>query len=435
MKEQKKLITIIITIIVLLLIVLGITYIKLKRNNKTTTISNNIETANQAQANVTEEKEYSTIMSIVNDYISTTNYNSDIYFDNEGNQSITEEEINKKILSLLDKEYVSNNNINENNVKNYITSIKQEMLFIPINMQVIKDGNMQKYFVYGTLQSIINSKETQEFSVYVLLDTKTGTYSITPCMQAINDYANVKIENDETEIEKNENNTFEFEDVSEEEIANEYLTNYKRMLTTNPERAYSYVDENYKKEKFDTVEKFKSYITKNKDAISNMTLAQYKIIEITNNNKQLICIDKDSDYYVFNINNNGILNYTTYLDDYTINLADFDSTYYQADAQGKVKLDIKKVQEALKQEDYNYIYKFLSSDMINQNNIKSEADFEKYIKSKLENKTTINVKEITVNGSNYKCTTTISDSKNNTINTTIIIELKSESKFSISFNF
>ena len=103
MKEQKKLIIVIISIIILLLIVAGITYIIIKNKNTNTITSNNIEISDEEQANVKDQKEYHAIISIVNDYINTTNYNSDIYFDNEGNRAISEEEINKRIYSSINE--------------------------------------------------------------------------------------------------------------------------------------------------------------------------------------------------------------------------------------------------------------------------------------------------------------------------------------------
>ena len=435
MKEQKKLIIVIISIIILLLIVAGITYIIIKNNNTNTITSNNIEISDEEQANVKDQKEYHAIISIVNDYINTTNYNSDIYFDNEGNRATSEEDINKRIYSLLDKEYIKQNNIDENNVKKYINEVKQNIVFLPINMQVIKKANIQKYFIYGIMQNILKSNETQEISMYVIVDDNTKAYSIIPCIKTISDYNNLKIVNDETSIEKNENNAYEESDVTQEDIAQDYITNYKRMMLINAEKAYSYLDDNYKKEKFDTLEKFKNYINVNKTKIANMTLAQYKITELTNNNEQIVCIDKNDNYYVFNENKEkGILEYKVYLDDYTVNLADFDTKYYQADGEEKAKLDVRKIQEALKVEDFNYIYKQLSTETLKENKIKTEADFEKYIKSKIGNKNEINITKITENSGKYDCIVTISDGTNK-IDATITIEPKTESSFVITFKF
>lgn len=74
------------------------------------------------------------------------------------------------------------------------------------------------------------------------------------------------------------------------------------------------------------------------------------------------------------------MDYTVILDTYTIDLPEFLEKYENAKEEDKVILNLQKCFEALNNNDYKYVYNKLDA-TFKSNNFKTEADFEKYVKT------------------------------------------------------
>lgn len=158
--EKKKDYTLLIIICVLLLSVAVLLF-----------LNNNDEEENI----LSKEPKYK----LVDDYSRFFTINSCVY------KYITYLSSNKTddLISVLDEEYVSKNNIDTNNVYNYVNklsgnySFKSKKIFYQVS-----DDKIIKYFVHGYLiEETINGIGTkQDYYLIVNLDTENQLFSVSP---------------------------------------------------------------------------------------------------------------------------------------------------------------------------------------------------------------------------------------------------------------
>lgn len=438
--KNLKVIMIIIVVMIIILIATLILIKNVDRKeelekenyNDDTLLSTTVKTMD-----VSDRTYYSTVLSCINQYLATINKNNSSYFgeDNDGNLvlTISEEEINQKIYNLLSKEYIEKNNITIKNIKNYINNITEDVLFVPIKMKVRDNGAIGKYLVYGLLEKAKDNSFMNEVYFMVILDSENMTYSIEPILEQITDIEKIQIENSGKSIEKNDENEFEYVTLTQEKMANEYLVNTKRLLLGKPELAYEYLESEYKKNKFSSLEDFRKYIQRNEERIKTASIDKYMI---TNRKeyKEIICVDKKGKYYI--IKEKGILNYSIALDTYTIDIPQFMEKYNSSTVQNKVALNIEKVKEALNDGDYKYVYSKLAPSF-KQNYFTTEASFEEYAKQKFYQTNEIEYTNFEGQNGNYMYTVEITDKNDETkpaMTKTIVMQLQEEGKFIMSFS-
>lgn len=89
----------------------------------------------------------------------------------------------ENLLILLSDEYINSNNINSNNLYNYIDRISGNKSFSPIKMyqKKLADG-LYEYYVYGSLldENINGISKKEDFYLIVELDEKNMTFAIKP---------------------------------------------------------------------------------------------------------------------------------------------------------------------------------------------------------------------------------------------------------------
>lgn len=88
-----------------------------------------------------------------------------------------------KLLEVLDKEYVKNNNINIDNIYSILPNLEEGMYSFTSKMMYKDDGDtVVNYYVYGYLnKEIINSVLNKEDNYYMVkLDKNNMVYSIKP---------------------------------------------------------------------------------------------------------------------------------------------------------------------------------------------------------------------------------------------------------------
>lgn len=96
--------------------------------------------------------------------------------------SYLEKKDTNSLLEILDKDYVKNNNINKDNLYNFVDNIDGSYSFVSRKMFRCDKQNLLKYYVYGflnkeTIDGVINKKE----QYYILtLDEENYTFSIIP---------------------------------------------------------------------------------------------------------------------------------------------------------------------------------------------------------------------------------------------------------------
>ena len=109
-------------------------------------------------------------------------------------------------------------------------------------------------------------------------------------------------------------NEYSLVNITDEQMANIYLNNFKSYLFSDINYAYQLLKEEYRNKKFGTVENFINYI--NKINYSNMTLNKYSIED--RENKIYTLYTKDNKVYIFKVL--SVMEYEVYLDDYTVEI-------------------------------------------------------------------------------------------------------------------
>lgn len=87
------------------------------------------------------------------------------------------------LLKVLDDDYIKNNNINENNIFNYLNKYEGNVNFSSKKMYEEKESsNVYKYYVYGYVEKdILNSFPEQYKSYFIVrLDKKNNVFTIEP---------------------------------------------------------------------------------------------------------------------------------------------------------------------------------------------------------------------------------------------------------------
>lgn len=437
-KRQKIIIIITIIIIILILIIANL----LKKNTISEEEKNRISSqAKENNEDVRDEKPtrtnrvntYITIEEVVKNYIENMkSQNSDI------------------VLSILNKEYVKEKNISKDNLN--VQEYKNIDNYKNIEMY---EQNSEEYVVYY-IKGQINSKSEIYFEVGV--DMKKQTYDIMPITK---DEYTTKINksSEKRTIEQNEYNNIEFKNYDNSDIAKMYFDDYLKQMISNPEVAYSLLDKQYREAKFGEYNEFVKYINSNKEKFeltykletldnndfenysdyldfktqnANLGIKKYSI-ESYNEYVQYICQDAEGKNYIFSVQ--YPMEYTVMLDTYTTGTPYFKSKYNQTTDQNKAKMNLEKIQEALNNKDYKYIYNKLNQSF-KANNFAKEAQLEEYIKNNFFEKNEITYNTVEQQGEAWLFNAKLSNAQGKEqkgIN--LVIKLKEETDFEMSFSF
>lgn len=442
MERIKRMIIICLVILVLAILIFAIINIFQKEQNKIEEEEvlehEHMETyVNTEMGPVTDYIEYITAIRYINSYLSTSNKNSSAYYgyDEDGNYTFVadEQELKENIYNLLSKQFIEKNKVTIENIWEHVPEIKQEALFVPIEIGEYRNVNITKHVVYGILENLTDNKYISDMCIIITLDNTTGSYSIEPINEKYKTIKDIKVEEIEEEIERNQYNAYEYAKVNDDDIIKDYYNNYKKLILGYPEKAYELLEEEYKKVRFPTLDSFKKYIQENKKQISKSNVQKYQI-STNDEKKQFICADQNNNYYIFQ--EEEILKYKAILDIYSIDLPEFLERYNTSDENEKILLNVQKIFYAINMGDYKYVYQKLDENFKN-NYFKTEADFEKYIKENLYKYNKISYGKYEKNQDVYIYNVNISNSENkedSVINKKLVMKLKEGTDFVFSFN-
>ena len=127
---------------------------------------------------------------------------------------------------------------------------------------------------------------------------------------------NVQIE--EVKIEKYDANSVIPIRMTEKDIVKKYLNDYKNNMVFNIEDAYNMLNEDYRNEKFGSIDKYQEYV----DEL--MTLSTYSMevdsynVKYGNGYKLFRIYDENNTEFI--IKEKSIMNFEVYLDDATVNI-------------------------------------------------------------------------------------------------------------------
>lgn len=434
MKKLKLIIGMIIVIIIILVITILLIKNEGKEEEKSM-VTPGIEIEDiQDETSEIERAEYNYINVAMSTYMQNLNLeNSRYYGRNENNEyvSIVEEDQKKEyILDLLSQNYISENNITIQNLDEYIETVDEQLIFVPTQLKRLINENVKTYVVSGIIENL-NYQLIDEGVFIVNLDFTNRTFSIEPVNMNYDDINSVQQEI--TSIEENDSNQYNNASVTIENIVKEYMNNYKRLVLAKPNLIYEKLDEEYREKRFGNLEEFEKYINNNRDTIVSLQAQQY-LSNSYQDYTEYVCKDEYSNLYVFR--EYGILNYEILLDSYTIISDNFKETYDSSNEEYKVAMNIDKWIQMLNNRDYTNAYNVLDETFRN-NNWGSEEAFEQYMRENFPLHYDVEYTTYSSEGSTYVRQINLTDitgETEGTISLNIIIQLKDNYEFVMSFS-
>ena len=360
-----------------------------------------------------------------------------------------------KVYNSLDKDYIAQNNVTEENVLENIPNYIDVDKYRTKKIYELTGRNFATYFVKG----IVDEK-----NIYFVfkLDISNDVFSIFPIEEEVyNKKIDEVVDTDKKEeetIEVNEDNKIVYVSLNEEEIVDKYFQDYLETILNDLSAGYQILNKEYREKRFENVENFAEYVNLNKenlkkmcksfrksyenfenikdfeeyyDEISQKGIQKYSINEY-NNIKQYVCIDQNENYYIFNIK--GIMDYEVILDTYTIDLPQFLEKYEEGNEQVKVGMNIEKFISAINAKDYKYAYNCLA-DSFKNNYYQTQESFEDYVKNNFFENNKIEYIQFSKEGNNYVYDIKILNTQGEEEKrATIIMQLQEGTEFVMSFS-
>lgn len=445
MKISRKLI-ISISIVGIIIICLIIAIFIIKRDNENRNVykaeGEGITVNNEIQE-VTSQTMFYTVQNAIQKYLSYThlNINEEVESETNQNQTLaeiygisTEEEKKQAIIDLLDIDFIEKNNINLNNINKFIDISTNKIEKCSIKkLYTLENIEIQPYVANVEIQLEDENGEIiiKESKYIITLDTYNSIFMVEPINEEIN-IEEVKLNRERESIETNSRNSYIYVRLNEGEISEKYFSEFKEIILNNQEEAYKLLNKEYRDIRFKDLEDFKNYVEKNKEEISENNISKY-LVNKYDEYTEYVCMDKYQNIYVFTVK--AVKNYDVKLDTYTIQTENFVTEYNNSDDQNKIMLNIDKWIQMLNNRDYKAAYEVLDETFRN-NNFASEEKFEQYMREKFplhyklefgeySNESDIGMQKIIL--------TDITEEDKNEIQNTIIMQLKDNYEFVMSF--
>ncbi len=448
MSKIKKIIIALSIILVIAIIVLIILILSSKNDkNKQTDISEDegIEAyqkeTDTVVSKVTNIIDYYTVKTCIGKYYTDYSilFNPEIYYIGVSEERLKQEQSDnaQAIYDMLDSQYITEKGITIDNLETNLKEIEVISPYIT-NMYVNhRTDNMDVYVIEGKIKTNI-SDAGKKFQIILKLDILNKTFSIMPSEYVEEKYGNiVEGQNLDIEltdsIEKNNNNQYIYRTITEEDYMKDLFAELKNELLYDHEAAYNHLNEEYRNKKFAKLEEFNNWLASREEEYKNMVLAQYQTVQ-EDGYTQYVLVDQNGKYYIFN--ETGVMDYTTMLDTYTVDLPEFIEKYNKSTSAEKAGMNMQKVVDALNNKDYSYIYSKLD-DTYKTNNFGNVEIFEEYIENNLYTSVNVEYSNYNSSGDLHMYDVTFKDKNNENsepITKKFIIKLLDGTDFILSFN-
>ena len=443
MKNKKVFIGIIVILIIIILLIIALLFLAKNRQNEETEPESYIEPIDPIEVEINqklhledERNDFYNAKICVEKFLL---YYMDLYNDDPliENKEQYEKQVAEMVYSMLSKEYIEFKQITKENLKEKLQTLEKSDIQI-LKIYKSEQTELTSYcFVEGTLRST-TSGNISNFKLMLNIDMKNNTFEI-----SLEDYINEKGYNklkvgDELEIEELQEvenrkyNIFEYQNISDNSYIDDIFLAWKDNTLHNTKQSYQYLNTDYAKKRFKTLQNYEEYIKNNYKKIVMISLDKYKK-EKQDDYTQYTCLDNYGNYYIFR--ETSPMQYTVILDTYTIDLPEFTAKYNNAKDEEKVSLNMQKFFQAINKGDYEYSYNKLDATYKSQN-FKTLAEFEKYMKENFFEQNKISAGKGEKQGDVYLYNMTIEDASGkskNTITKTFVMQLKEGTEFVMSF--
>lgn len=378
--NKSTVLKIFIVIIIIVIIVIGI-LLSFLNINKENTQSENKE-INEEQEDVTIEQQNNFVeVNEEGQFYNALHY-INLYFNfiiDENNQAIKDIEYSKAI-----------------NVNNEIKELEDSKFYAEKAYYKDLDYNHSLYIFEGKLEK---NENYSSFVCGIIFDYENSTYAII----RKNSVEEIEKMNIEYNIEKNDNNQYEYYNVENYEIISSIFENFKLKVDQNLlEEEFNLLDNEYKTARFNNINEYYNFIDERKDQIKNSTVIKYKNTTIDDKEKYLV-VDQYNNYYVFYVT--GPMKYTMMLDNYTIIDDETMKEYNNLDNYSKAHTSVDIFINMINNKDYEKAYSKTEFNNLNE--------FEDYINNYFYNNNILEVKSVEENGDLYTVTTKIYSNSSN----------------------
>lgn len=406
---------------------------------------------NSVFSGVIDRNDYFSVKNIIETYFLYIKYvNGDMSIDTSRVEDADEYMIELRnngilaIQNMFDEEYIANLNNIETAITEEANKYTVDGSYFASNVDyTINIENMYVTQLDTNILLFLVELNVRDISLNILvkLDLRNRTFSI-----FLSDYieqygyntnmSEEEITIDSSEIEENDNNTFNYNTISDEDMSREYFNILKYLYLYDSERLYNLLDEEYSNARFGNYENFQEYIQDITDKMNNSTLYRYQVSYQSETNTVIYRLMDNYDIvYTFEVGD-YILDFDVQLDDYTIESTSFVELYNEAEDQEKVQTNIETFFKMINTKDYNAAYNVLN-DTFKQNNFPTVDEFKEYAQNNFFDNTTItSVEDISQSGTYYACTITTASDDSDTAETreeTFIVALGNDTDFTLSF--
>lgn len=415
MKKFKYVIIVMIVVIIIIISIILLLNLKNRENNKN---ENNEDISYDLQVDedvydVENVNIFFTVEDCINDYF------NEIYEKNI-----------KYVYNVLDSEYTKDKNITEENIKEKILTSNERYEFTASEIKVKEYSlDISIYLAKGKLKNIEKNSQ-EDYEIAVVLDFYNNKFSIIPECKIDNN--NIKISE---HFEDKQDNNLNILSLSKEDLAKRYYERFVSEEIYDIENAYSLLDEEYAKNRFGTIDKFKEYVQNNKEKIQNSTIVKFSVDSLKNGISKYKYVDNYNNYYTIEVKNMNI--YSVKLDDYTIKEDDYNERYNKLSNEEKVKTNLSQIVSMINAQDYEKIFNCLN-ETFKKNNFDNINSFIEKIQSKTFEYNVLKINNIEKNNENiYVADITLASGSNLSAEykeMVIIMKLNDDSSFEISFD-
>lgn len=379
--NKSTVLKIFIVVIIIVIILIGILLSFF--NNK----ENNIKDENEE---INEQQEEDVTIEEQNNFVEVNEegqfYNAlhyiNLYFNfiiDENNQAIKDIEYSKAI-----------------NVNNEIQELEDSKFYAEKAYYKDLDYDHSLYIFEGKLEK---NENYSNFVCGIIFDYENSTYAII----RKNSVEEIEKMNVEYNIEKNDNNQYEYYNVEYDEIISSIFENFKLKVNQNSlEEEFNLLDNEYKNSRFNNINEYYNFIDGRKEQIKNSTVIKYEKNTIDDKEKYLV-VDQYNNYYVFYVT--GPMKYTMMLDNYTIIDDETMKEYNNLDNYSKAHTCVDIFINMINNKDYEKAYSKTEFNNLNE--------FEDYINNYFYNNNILEVKSVEENDDLYTVTTKIYSNSSN----------------------
>lgn len=424
-KTTKKLKKLIVLLCILIsIIVIAIIYVYLYKSKNQIIVDNK---DNKDDNIIQVENE------IINEQegIKRVNDNNEYYKVIKGIEKLSKyvrKEKEQEIIDLLDKSYIEEKGIEEDNVDKHIPYMGTYQKFYMYELYKERESNnVIRYYAYGKLAVGYEKEKNIDIWYILRVDDNVSAYSIIPFYEnadEIEEFEKNAAKYTKKDIDINFSNAVEYGQASNEFMSKEYFYNFQYRMIYDYNNFYNMIDEKYRNKRFENKDEYIEYLKENYDTIMNMTIQEYQVEENLDYN-EYVCLNNKNTYYTIKVKN--VMEYTVVLDDYTLKTDKFKEVYSNSSEEEKVYTDIEIFLKMLNNKDYKAAYACLD-ESFRQKNFDTLDVFKEYVKKEFFDYTIIeNIESVKKVASYYVCKIDVASGINLASN-------KGEKSFIVSFD-